>query len=291
MDEERPDYKRRRILLGLLGAPIKSSASPKMHENAARALGMHCHYQLIEIAGANRTTLQRLLHSVRDIGFAGINVTFPYKEAVVDLLDELTPAAKAIAAVNTIVIREGKLIGSNTDASGFRRVIEPYLRAGKKGPVALVGAGGVGKAIAYALDDPASAGIRLFDRDPTKMTALASISGTHITCCNTIEEAMHGAVGVINATPVGMSPDQRSPVPDTLIRPGMFVSDAVYTPLWTPLLLAAKAAGAATMTGRALAVAQAADAFRLFTDAAASESVMSEAFDDAMMTRAINKDI
>ena len=287
MDEERPDYKRRRVLLGLLGAPIKSSASPMMHETAARALGMHCHYQLIEIAGANRTTLQRLLHSVREIGFAGINVTFPYKEAVIDLLDELTPAAKAMAAVNTVVIQEGKLVGSNTDASGFRRVIEPYLHAVTSGPVALIGAGGVGKAIAHALDSPACAGIRLFDRDPAKMTALASLgSAARITCCNTIEEAMDGAVGVINATPVGMSPDQRSPVPDRLLHPEMFVSDAVYTPLWTPLLLAAKAAGAATMTGRALAVAQAADAFKLFTGIAASESVMGAAFDDAIMMRA-----
>src|SRR6187431_915067 len=92
----------RRILTGLLGAPIAHSASPAMHERAAEALGVRCHYQLIEIAGAGREQLKVLLDGVRWLGFAGINVTFPYKEAVVELLDEMSPAAARIGAVNTV---------------------------------------------------------------------------------------------------------------------------------------------------------------------------------------------
>src|SRR5215218_8370959 len=90
----------RRFLTGLLGAPIAHSASPAMHERAAAALGLHCHYQLIEVADAGRDRLKVLLEGVRQLGFAGINVTFPYKEAVLDLLDELSPHAALIGAVN-----------------------------------------------------------------------------------------------------------------------------------------------------------------------------------------------
>src|SRR6266481_1321754 len=113
----------RRILTGLLGAPIAHSASPAMHERAAEALGLRCHYQLIEIEGAGREQLKVLLEGVRWLGFAGINVTFPYKEAVVDLLDELSPGAAQIGAVNTVVVRDSRLIGHNTDTTGFARAI------------------------------------------------------------------------------------------------------------------------------------------------------------------------
>src|SRR5439155_468240 len=101
------------------GAPLAHSASPAMHERAAEALGAHCHYQLIEVAGAGREELRLLLDGVRRLGLAGVNVTFPYKEAVVSLLDELSPGAQAIGAVNTVVVREGRLIGYNTDTTGF----------------------------------------------------------------------------------------------------------------------------------------------------------------------------
>src|SRR5436309_8936747 len=139
----------RRFLTGLIGAPIAHSASPAMHEQAARALGMHCHYQLIEVAGANRAALRDLLEGVRRLGFAGVNVTYPYKEAVVDLLDELAPEAAAMGAVNTIVVRDGVLVGHNTDTTGFARAAAGLVA--KRGAVALIGTGGVGKAIAFAL--------------------------------------------------------------------------------------------------------------------------------------------
>src|SRR6187431_3185035 len=169
-----PDSPGGRILTGLLGAPIAHSASPAMHERAAEALGLRCHYQLIEIAGAGRERLKILLEGVRQLGFAGINVTFPYKEAVIDLLDELAPAAARIGAVNTIVVRDSRLIGHNTDTSGFARAVSPLVTAASQGAVALIGAGGVGKAIAFALAGLGVAELRIFDSEPAKAAQLAA---------------------------------------------------------------------------------------------------------------------
>src|SRR5882724_13273410 len=134
-----------------MGAPIAHSASPAMHEQAANDLGVRCYYHLIEVAGADRGELRVLLDGIRRLGFAGVNVTFPYKEAVVDLLDELSPNAAILGAVNTVVVRDGRLIGHNTDTTGFARAITHLVTASSHGPVALIGAGGVGKAIAFAL--------------------------------------------------------------------------------------------------------------------------------------------
>src|SRR6476661_10187080 len=97
------------FLLGLIGSPIKSSAAPAMHEAAAAALGFAAHYRLIDVAGADAATLRKMLDGVRLLGFAGVNVTFPYKEAVVPLLDELSPGAAAMGAVNTVVVRDRRL--------------------------------------------------------------------------------------------------------------------------------------------------------------------------------------
>src|SRR5882762_687240 len=137
-----PQVAGRRFLTGLIGAPIAHSASPAMHERAAAALGAHCFYQLIEVAGADREGLRALLDGVRRLGFAGVNVTFPYKEAVVGLLDELSPGAATMAAVNTVVVRDNRLIGHNTDATGFARAAQDLVASSGGGAVAVIGAGG-----------------------------------------------------------------------------------------------------------------------------------------------------
>jgi shikimate dehydrogenase len=109
----------KRVLLGLIGSPIAHSAAPAMHEAAAGAAGFELHYHLIDIAGAKEADLAAILDGVRRLGFSGLNITFPYKEAVIPLLDALAPEAAAMGAVNTIVARDGLLTGYNTDASGF----------------------------------------------------------------------------------------------------------------------------------------------------------------------------
>ena len=277
----------RRFLTGLIGAPIAQSASPAMHERAADALGVRCHYQLIEVAGADQARLRALLDAVRDFGFAGVNVTFPYKEAVVPLLDELSPDARAIGAVNTVVVREGRLVGYNTDASGFERAVERLVATSHRGPVALVGAGGVGKAIAFALANLGVAELAIFDADQAKATQLVSQLRGRLVARVAVDvgDALQRAVGVINGTPVGMLPDRGSPVPDALLHRDLWVADAVYSPLWTPLLLAAKARGCEVMTGRELAIYQAADAFELFTGLRPSTAEMGTAFDAVLAAR------
>ncbi|WP_065750480.1 shikimate dehydrogenase [Bradyrhizobium paxllaeri] len=277
----------RRFLTGLIGAPIAHSASPAMHERAAEALGVHCHYQLIEVAGASREELKLLLDGVRLLGFAGVNVTFPYKEAVISLLDELSPGAGAVGAVNTVVVRDGRLIGYNTDTTGFARAITELVRDPAQSRVAVIGAGGVGKAIAFALAEIGVSEIRIFDTDATKATQLADQIAKHDSAkvAGSVEEAMRGVTGVVNGSPVGMLPNRGTPVPDALLHGDLWVADAVYTPLWTPLLNAAKAKGAEVMTGRELAIYQAADAFELFTGLKPSAVEMGNAFDAVMAKR------
>ncbi|MDP1584338.1 MAG: shikimate dehydrogenase [Bradyrhizobium sp.] len=288
MNSAAPDPRAaKRFLTGLLGAPIAHSASPAMHERAAAALGLHCHYQLIEVANAGREELKMLLEGVRRLGFAGINVTFPYKEAVLDLLDELAPRAALIGAVNTVVVRDSKLIGHNTDTSGFARAVTELVAASPQGAVAVIGAGGVGKAIAFALAGLGVGELRIFDNDREKAAALAARLDGQTTACVTdsVEDALRGVAGVVNASPVGMLPDSGTPVPEPLLHAGLWVADAVYSPLWTPLLTAARAKGARVMTGRELAIHQAADCFELFTGHAPSISELGMAFDDVMAKR------
>ena len=245
---------------------------------------MRCHYQLVEVVGADREGLRGLLDGVRRLGFAGVNVTFPYKEAVIDLLDELSRGAAAVGAVNTVVVRNNRLIGYNTDTTGFARAVSPLVSGSRPEPVAVVGAGGVGKAIAVALATLGVPEIRIFDTDQVKAAHLAALlhASGKIVVAESIADALDGAVGVVNATPVGMLPSLGTSVPDALLHDGLWVADAVYSPLWTPLLTAAKAKGARVMTGRELAIYQAAEAFELFTGLTPSVIEMGNAFDGVM---------
>jgi shikimate dehydrogenase len=288
-DERRdaPEMPAQALLLGLIGSPIMSSAAPAMHEAAAEALGLRAQYRLIDIPGADATTLRKLLDGVRLLGFSGVNVTFPYKEAVIPLLDALAPGAAAIGTANTVVARDGKLTGHNTDATGFASAFRSVLGAPGDAPVALIGAGGVGRAIAFAMAEVGARAVQLFDSEASKARALAArlSDRLEVRVCTDVAQALKGAGGVINGTPIGMLPNRDSPVPAALLHRDMFVADAVYTPLWTPLLQAARAVGARLMTGRELCIHQAADAFRLFTGLEASRERIGAAFDAVIAKR------
>ena len=165
-----------------------------------------------------RDELRALLEGVRRLGFSGVNVTFPYKEAVVPLLDALAPGAAAIGAVNTVVVRDGRLTGHNTDTTGFARGRRRRARAPAACAVALIGAGGVGKAIAFALAEPRR---RRHSASSTRERAKAEALGDaaagrrrNARVADSVEEALQGAGGVINGTPIGMLPNRDSPVPD-----------------------------------------------------------------------------
>ena len=161
------------FLLGLIGAPIAHSASPAMHEAAAEALGLRCFYHLIEVAGADADRLRVMLDGVRALGFAGVNVTYPYKEVILPLLDDVAPSAADVGAVNTILACEGRLAGFNTDCSGFAKAVRRAIGDVAGQTIALIGAGGVGKAIGAALSLSGAGEIRIVDRQPAKARALA----------------------------------------------------------------------------------------------------------------------
>lgn len=275
------------ILLGLIGSPIKSSAAPAMHEAAAEALGLRAQYRLIDVPGADGAKLKAMLDGVRLLGFSGVNVTFPYKEAVIPLLDALSPNAASIGTANTVVARDGTLTGHNTDATGFAAAFKAVLGEPGNAPVALIGAGGVGRAIGFAMAEIGARALNIFDADGAKAAALAERLRDRMETkvCASVAEALQGAGGVINGTPIGMLPNRDSPVPADLLHAGLFVADAVYTPLWTPLLQAARAKGCRVMTGRELCIYQAADAFRLFTGHEASHERIGAAFDAVIAKR------
>ena len=275
------------FLIGLIGSPIKSSAAPAMHEAAAQALGARAHYRLIDTPGADVTKLRTMLDGVRTLGFSGVNVTFPYKEMVVPLLDALSPAAATMGAVNTVVVRDGKLTGHNTDATGFQSAFAAVLGDPGDKPVALIGAGGVGRAIAFAMAELGARALHIFDSDTAKANALSAWLEARmaVRVCGSVAEAMDGAGGAINGTPIGMLPNRDSAIPANLLNKDLYVADAVYTPLWTPLLTAARAAGCRVMTGRELCIHQAADAFRLFTGLEPSRERIGAAFDAVIAKR------
>src|SRR5947199_3198457 len=217
------------LLLGLIGSPIKSSAAPAMHEAAAEALGLRAQYRLIDVADADTRVLRAMLEGVRLLGFSGVNVTFPYKEAIIPLLDALAPGAAAIGTANTVVVRDGKLTGHNTDATGFASAFKAVLGSPGDAPVALIGAGGVGRAIGFALAELGARTLRIVDRESDKADALAARLADRMKTqvCDDVAEALDGAGGVVNGTPIGMLPNRDSPVPVELLHEGLWVADAV----------------------------------------------------------------
>lgn len=273
-----------RVLLGLFGHPISHSAAPAMMEAAGAAVGLDVRYHLIEVAGADEGVIRRILDGVRLIGFAGVNVTFPYKQAVIPFLDALDPGAERVGAVNLVTVRDGRLTGHNTDSTGFLAgLLGTVGEAAKSGPAVLIGAGGAGRAIAWALAEAGVPEVRVVDQDPARAASLAAEAsgwgGGRFVPADSVPAAMRGALGVVNASPAGMLPDTSSPVEAALLEARMWVADAVYHPPVTPLLAAAGAKGCAVMPGRAMSVGQAEDGFRLFTGRTAPPGVIGAAFD------------
>jgi shikimate dehydrogenase len=213
-----------------------------------------------------------LLHSARSLGFNGLNITHPCKQLVLQHLDEVSPDARRLGAVNTVVIEDGRFIGHNTDFSGFAAALASGLPAAKLERVVQLGAGGAGSAVAYAL---LTAGVRhldLVDMDAARGTARAAeLSGffpdSTVTARTTAElpQLMPLADGLVHCTPVGMAAHPGVPLDLDLLEPRHWVADIVYRPIDTELVRGARAKGCEVLDGGRMAVGQAADAFRIFT--------------------------
>ena len=251
-----------KLLLGLVGTGIGGSLAPALHEEEGARQSLRIHYQSIDVAG---DVLPALLAGVRLAGFAGINVTHPYKQSVIPLLDDLSADARRMGAVNTVVNRDGRLVGHNTDGPGWAWGFRRSLPGARLGRVVLLGAGGAGSAIASAALALGLERLVIVDKDPARAQALATRLGNNAFAERDVAAALAGADGVIQATPVGMDKSPGLPLDEGLLRPELWVSEAVYVPLDTPLLKAARRAGCRTMDGGHMNVGQAALAFELFT--------------------------
>lgn len=267
-----PLYTEPSLLVGLIGAGIQASRTPALHEAEAAAQGLRCVYKLIdlEVLGLGADTLPDLITAAERMGFAGLNITHPCKQSVLPLLHELSPDARALGAVNTVVLRDGRRIGHNTDWFGFAESFRRGLPDAARDHVVQFGAGGAGSAVAHAALTLGTQQLTLIDTDPARAATVAeglcgrfgagrAVAGADVT------EAVAAADGIINATPVGMAKYPGLPLPASLLRPALWVAEIVYFPLETELLRTARAIGCRTLDGGGMAVFQAVEAFRLFS--------------------------
>lgn len=250
-------------LAGVIGSPIAHSRSPILHRHWLRMYGLPGYYIPMDVSPAN---LGQVVRTLPKMGFVGVNVTIPHKEAMLGLADLVTDRAALIGAANTLIFRQdGKIHADNTDGYGFLA----NLRQGapgwdpKAGPSALFGAGGAARAVIAALIDAGVTEIRLANRSRPRAEALRSEFGPKIVVHDWVKAGnmLEGATTVVNATALGMQgkPDFR--VPLDALEPGAVVTDLVYTPLETSFLREAAAMGCQTVDGLGMLLHQGAPGF------------------------------
>jgi shikimate dehydrogenase len=272
----------RRFVVGLIGASVGASLSPPLHEHEADQLGLRYIYQVIDIdvLAMDPRDVGELVRRAADMGFAGVNITYPCKQLVVPHLHALSPDAEALGAVNTVVFRDdGRSVGHNTDWSGFAAGFRRGLPDVPVGHVVLLGAGGAGTAVAYALLSLGVRRLTVVDVDPGRAIDLVTLISQAATIPGLDRERgmaepgsladlgahLATADGLVNASPVGMTPRLGAPLPLDLLEERLWVADIVYRPLVTELLHHAKQIGCRTLDGGDMVVFQAAAAFELFT--------------------------
>ena len=273
------------ILAGLIGAGIQASRTPAMHEHEGDAQGIRYLYRLIDLdqLKLDSTALPDLLSAAERMNFTGLNITFPCKQAIIPLLDKLSDEARGIGAVNTVVFKDGKRIGHNTDCLGFSEGFKRGLGDVARKRVVQMGAGGAGAAVAHALLSEGVEQLSIFDVEPERAQALAANLNKHFgspraQAGGDLSAAMSEADGLVNTTPMGMAKLPGMPVPKELLRKELWVAEIVYFPLETELLREARAIGCRTLDGGNMAVFQAVKAFELFSGAEADAQRMLEHF-------------
>ena len=244
-------------IFGILGRPVAHSLSPVMHNAAFRHLGVNAVYVAFPV-----TDLAQAVSGLRGLGIGGVSVTIPFKEEIIPLMDELDPQAARIGAVNTVVNRDGRLTGYNTDWLGAVTALTAKVSL-KGRHVLILGAGGASRAIAYGIIQ-AGGRVSLTDVDQARAAALVKDLGGEAIPLNTVGDCP--ATILVNATPVGMTPDVDGiPINPDLLGRFEVVMDIVYQPLTTRLLREAQARGAATIDGLQMLIHQATAQFELWT--------------------------
>ena len=271
----------RSYLIGLIGKDIQRSKSPLLHEQEGRDQNILVLYQLLDlnVMGRDVDALSDLLCSAELMGFAGLNITHPCKQAVIPLLHELSEEARAIGAVNTVRLSGGRRRGYNTDASGFADSFRRGLSGAPLERVVQVGAGGAGAATAYAMLKMGTAHLQIIDTTPGRAAGLVKnlsqfFDSSRLSVADSATAALHDAQGLVHATPTGMREHPGLPVAEADLHRGLWVAEVVYFPLQTQLLNVARMKGCKTLDGGGMAVFQAAAAFEIFTDHVADRERM-----------------
>jgi shikimate dehydrogenase len=274
------------IVVGLVGAGIQGSLTPRLHEAEAAAHGLRYIYRLIDLEplGLGAEALPELLTAAERLGFTGLNITHPCKQSVMPLLHDLSDDARAVGAVNTVLLKDGRRMGHNTDWWGYAESFRRGLAGAKRDRVVQLGAGGAGAAVAHAALTLEVGELTIFDTDRDRAerltAALVARFGRGRAMLGTdMSRAMAAADGLINTTPVGMAKYPGQPLPAVLLRRELWVSEIIYFPLETELLRAARARGCRTLDGGGMAVLQAAEAFRLFAGITPDAERMRRHFD------------
>lgn len=265
---------RRAFLVGLIGTGIQASRTPALHEQEGAAQGLRYIYKLIDLEplGLGIDALAELIKAAEQMGFAGLNITHPCKQSVIPLLNDLSDDARALGAVNTVVLKDGKRIGHNTDWFGFAENFKRGLSNARRDHVVQLGAGGAGSAVAYAALICGVKKLTIIDvaveRAKSVVESLAarfSRDRASVAAAADLATVITTADGLINTTPIGMAKYPGLPLPATLLRPDLWVAEIIYFPMETELLRTARALGCRTLDGGGMAVFQAVEAFRLFT--------------------------
>jgi shikimate dehydrogenase len=283
----------RRMLVGLIGANIQGSMSPALFADAFAAAGIDGYYHLLDVDRLPRRSLPQLLDAIKAAGFAGANVTYPFKQAIIPLLDAVDGEAAQVGAVNTVAIApDGRISGHNFDRGGWRNSFAETLgrdRAQGK-TVVQIGAGGAGRAVACALMDLGVAVLVLHDLDTARAKALEAELSLHYGAsrcrlAGDLARDIASADGVVNATQVGMRGFPGCPVPVAALKAAHWAADVIYTPMETAFLEAASAVGARVLNGRGMCVHQAVEAFRCLTGVTPDLARLYRAFDTAVAAR------
>ncbi len=273
--------------LGLIGYPLTHSLSPKIHTAAFRACRLHGGYSLFPIPPDDPQGLKDLLARLRSGELHGLNVTIPHKQTVIEFLDELTPTAQAIGAVNTIYLCEGKLIGDNTDAPGFladlRKFLpespSPILGEGlgvREKSAIVLGAGGSARAVVYALLNEGWNVTIAARRLEQAQQLAASFPNYYLPITNFQTFQLSNFQLIVNTTPLGMFPNiETSPLPENLSLPSnAFVYDLIYNPRETKLVRRARSQGLHAATGLGMLIEQAALSFEIWTGCHPSRDIL-----------------
>lgn len=279
-------------LCAVIGDPVEHSLSPTIQNAAFNYLGLDYVYVAFRV---RLEDLERAMLGMKVLGIYGMNVTMPHKIGVIKYLDELDESARNVGAVNTILNRDGHLIGYNTDGIGALEALKAIDRDLIKRKVVIIGAGGASRAISFTLAREV-AKLTILNRTLKRAERLANeirrVSGVDVRfggfTYESLSKELEDADIVINATPIGMHPnEEETPIDKHLLRPDLIVFDLVYNPLETRLLREAREAGAKTIDGLEMLIYQGAASFEIWTGMKAPVEIMMESAREELARRGI----